>query len=482
MQLVFLFCCQPQDLNISSVLLSIVIRKFVDRKEELRALDEHYKSKKAEFFIIYGRRRIGKTELVKQFVASKPHFYFLAQEQNISLERERFQKKFAEKFNIFLRENSSFEDIFREILSKMPVKEKFIFVIDEFPFWIAKHKPVVSEFQHIWDELLSRHNVFLVLLGSSISVMESEVLSYKSPLYGRRTGQLKIESMKERFLHEFFPHYSIEDIFKVYGAVGGVPFYLQEFSDECSFQENIDKTFFNKANILNQEAEILLREELREVNTYFNILKAVMDGATKLAEISSKARVDITNINKYLSSLMTLHLIKKEHSITTSSKTKNFIYVLNDNYFRFWLTFLYPYKDELESNKQVLSRFVNKNYSHYMGKIFENICRKNLNAFINNSYTQIGRWWHKEEEIDIIALNEESREILFAECKWQDNADAKKIVFELAAKALNVEWHNKDRKESYAVFAKSFKKKIKFLNGKTVKCISLKDIGKVMKN
>ncbi|VVB88181.1 ATPase domain predominantly from Archaea [uncultured archaeon] len=447
-------------LKYSSLILSNVLLKFIDRDDELRALEERYSSGRPEFFIIYGRRRVGKTELIKRFASGKDHFYFLAKEQPIELEIERFREKFAEKFDMHIERNGEWEKIFKTILDKINQKSKFIFIIDEFPFWISKHRPILSEFQYLWDELLGNKNVFLILSGSSVSMMENEVLAYKSPLYGRRTGQLKIEPMKLGCLQEFLPGYSVEDLFRVYGAVGGVPFYLKEFNDGLTVSENIKNTFFNKSSLLYVEAEILLREELREVTTYFNIMKAIIDGATKLAEISSKSRVDITNINKYLSTLINLGLVRKEYPVTQPPKFKNFLYVLNDNYFRFWLRYVYPYQEEIEEDVATVLKIFEDDYSRYMGLIFEDICKKSIRDFripiFNFPGTKTGTWWHKEQEIDIIALNDTTKEVLFCECKWQSEVNAKKIFAELKEKAKSVQWNNGSRKEYYAIFAKSF--------------------------
>ena len=223
-----------------------MLLKFVDRVKELDALEKRYKSNKSEFLIIYGRRRIGKTELIKQFTKDKKHFYFLSRKEPIALEVDRFRKKFSKKFNIYLEETKDFETLFKQILEKVDNSKKFIFLIDEFPYLIEKYKPILSLFQHMWDETLNDKNVFLILTGSSVSMMETEVLGYKSPLYGRRTGQLKIEPIKISYLKEFLPNYKTEDLLKTYGAVGGIPFYLKEFDSKKSFLQNINSANLTK--------------------------------------------------------------------------------------------------------------------------------------------------------------------------------------------------------------------------------------------
>ncbi len=459
-----------------------MLLNFVNRGVELKALEGRHLSGAPEFFIIYGRRRVGKTELVKRFVSGKSHFYFLAKQQPIGLEIERFREKFAEKFNVHMEKTEDLERVFRQILDKVDPNTKFVLVIDEFPYWVSKHGSIISEFQYLWDELLRHRNVFLILAGSSVSVMEHEVLAQKSPLYGRRTGQIRVEPLKLKYLQDFLPKYDAEDLFKAYGAVGGFPFYLKEFRDDLSFSGNVRNTFFNKSSLLYEEAEILLREELREVSTYFNIMKAIDDGATRLGEIASKARVDVTNVNKYISTLMRLGFVRKERPITQPPKLKNFLYVLDDNYFRFWLRYVYPYEEEIEEDVDTVMKLFEADYPRYMGAVFEDICKKTLRGLnlpvFRSPGAKAGRWWHKDKEIDIVAINEQNREVLFAECHWGEKLDAARVLKDLKEKANFVQWNNGARKESYAIFAKSFKKKIKEPG---LHLFDLRDLARAMK-
>ena len=454
-----------------------MILKFINRKSEIKALKQAQKSKKAEFFVIYGRRRIGKTELIKEFSKNTKHFYYLAKKQNIEIEIEEFRNKFSEKFNIYLKENK-IEEIFKEILTKINLKEKFVIIIDEFPYWIVKDETITSKFQYIWDELLKNKNIFLILCGSYMSIMEEKVLSKKSPLYGRRTGQLKLEPMRIKYLKNFLPKYKIEELIETYGATGTIPFYLKEMNSSTTFLENINNTFFNKANILNKEAEFILREELREPHTYLNILKSIIDGATKISEIATKSKVDITNIHKYLRILTNLKLIKKIKPINSAPKEKRYIYKVEDNYYRFWLTYIYPYETDIEEDPKSVLKTLGKNYPRYLSPIFEDFCQKiirKLNIKINKLGMKTGKWWYKDKEIDIIALNENTKEILFVECKYKHKVNPEPLLKELKEKAEWMDWNKEKRKEYYAIFAKSFTKKTK-------QCYDLKDIEKVLKN
>lgn len=459
-----------------------MLLKFVDRGEELHTLDEKFHSPNAEFVIVYGRRRIGKTELIKKFAHDKKHFYFLSRKEPLTLEVNRFRTKFSKKFNIYIEETDDFEVLFRRIVEKIDISEKFVFLIDEFPYLIESYKPVVSVFQSVWDEVLKDKNVFLILTGSSVSMMETEVLGYKSPLYGRRTGQLNIKEIPLSFLPKFLPGYDATDLIQSYGALGGISFYLKEFDSKNGFFQNVENTFFNKHNILFQEAEILLKEELREPNTYFNILKAMIDGATKLSEISTKSLVDITNVNKYISVLQTLKLVRKIYPVMMPEKKRNFLYKVTDNYFRFWLSYVYPYKEEIEENPMGVTDFIKKQYQEYMGSIFEDVVRQMLHVTDNCHFSTVGSWWYKENEIDIVAINERSKKILFGECKWQNKEMNKGVYEKLLEKKELVKWNNDKWEENIALFSKSgFSHSLKKVaESENIMLYTLDDIKKIL--
>jgi hypothetical protein len=472
----------------------MLLPKFVDRVDELSFLEEQYLSKGASFVVVYGRRRVGKTELINRFIDGKPSFFFLCKKQDVSLEVGRFRDKFSESFNVHLKSAGSFEELFSEILKKIGTGEKFVIAIDEFSYWIEKDKTILSTFQVVWDEILSKNNVMLILSGSIISLMEAEVLGYKSPLYGRRTGQWDVAPLSFFALREFFPKYSVEDLVKVYSCTNAIPLYVLQFDPGRSFEENIDSAFFKKGSILYEEGEFLLMEELREVDTYLNIVLAVSQGATKLSEIASKAGVDITNILKYLKVLTRLGIIHRIKPVTLrKEKTEKTVFKVKDNFFRFWTMFVYPYNAEIERGITKFSQF-GEAFNTYLGSVFESVCieflvRWNKREMMHFTFTKIGAEWGKMPlkqdgrnvyEIDIIALNEQTKEILFCECKWRDMVDALKIARELSEKSKYVDWNAGKRAETLAIFAKSFVSRITDFEGKRVICFDLKELEKLM--
>lgn len=449
-------------------------QKFVDREKERDFLKKAYNSKRAEFIIIYGRRRIGKTELIKKSIEKRKAIYFFVEDALENENLNSFKKKVADLLNNPLIEKAelSWEELFDEIIKK----DNLIVILDEFPNLIKKNKAILSKFQKIWDEKLIKSKIKLVVCGSSISMMENYLLNYKSPLYGRRTGQIFLQPLKFFHIRDFIK-LPFEEIIKIYGITDGIPYYILEASYRLKNKEKLEE-IFQQGKILFEEAEILIKNELREPTRYYKILKAISFGYTKFGEIVSYTGFQPTLISQYLNNLINLHIIDESFPIgEKKERVRNRRYALSDNYFNFYFRFIYPNKSEL-LEKGFMENFGTK-YNQYLGFIFEKACKEFL---IENKlffqFTKIGRWWHKDKEIDLIAMNEKTKEILFVECKWKDKVDANKILNELKEKSKFVDWNNEKRQEYFCIIAKSFKRKIK---ENDVYCFDLKDIERELK-
>ncbi|WP_342685943.1 ATP-binding protein, partial [Methanoculleus sp. UBA291] len=334
---------------------------------------------------------------------------------------------------------------------------KAVIAIDEFPYLIELNRGVVSVFQKIWDELLVESNIFLILCGSSMGMMENEVLGYKSPLYGRRTGEWNVSSMSFRHVKYFYPDYEKADLFRVWAICGGVPFYLQKLDGSLTVEENIKEKILKKGEILYNEPGVLLREEFREPKIYTLILKYLSLGYNKQGELSSVTGIDRGNLSKYLSVLENLHFIEY---ILPLGRRKGGIYEINDQFFRFWFRFVYPNLSDLEMSlvDEVYSR-ISSGLNAYYGKQFEHLVIEQIKTKeipLPFSFTDVRPWWHKEHEIDAIVTNPENREILYVECKWKslDKTGAERTLSGLEKKSCYVQWNNESRKEYFALFAK----------------------------
>lgn len=456
---------------------------FINREEELNALEERYRSDKAEFVVIYGRRRVGKTELIDHFMHNKNGIRLLARTDSEKNNLDRFSNDLSAFFkDDFLKINPFGSwDAFFAYLAEKSKDGRIVVAIDEFPYLVDSNKAIPSVLQDYWDRKLKDSKIFLILCGSSIAMMLERVLGHKSPLYGRRTGQIKVEPMDFFNACKFYKNFGTEELVYTYSILGGTPGYLLEFDDAKKIPENIKERFLRKDRFLFQDAEFVLKEELREPKFYFSILRAVAIGKTRIGDIMNETGLEKGMVGKYLSVLIDLDIIGREVPVTEKypHKSRKGIYVLKDNFYKFWFRFIYPNIEGIERKMQdaVTSSKIVPELDQYASHIFEDICKEWLwkqNLF---NYDKIGRWWDKREEIDIIALNEKEKRILFAECKWQDNVDADKIIGELKRKASLVEW-NGSRKESYALFAKSFRKKVSEEN---TYLFDLTDLGKSLR-
>lgn len=427
-----------------------MLDQFIDREEELEFLESKYSSNDPEFVILYGRRRVGKTELIKQFIDDKTSVYHLVSRETEKDQLSEFQDSLARTFP----EISDLKQDWGVLLKNLKNKKKTILVIDEFQYLIETDSEVLKIFQKIWDEHLKESKVTLILTGSSVGMMESEVLGYKSPLYGRRTGQLKLKPFTLKQVRSFFPKTELKEQIKIYSILGGIPYYLEQFDRDKSLKENVLDNIIKTGSVLREEAITLLREELREPKSYFSILKAISSGTTIFNRISNKTGIKGRSLSKYLIRLQDLHLIEKRLPVTASKKSKRGRYYIEDNYLDFWFKFIFPNQSYLEQNPQLFyDDIIEPELDFYTSKKFEDVCKEFIISN-KNTYSKVGNWWYKEDEIDIVALNERDNKILFGECKWSNREVDHRLLDDLKSKSKKVRW-NKDRKEEYVLFSKS---------------------------
>ncbi|MHA1469725.1 MAG: AAA family ATPase [Candidatus Asgardarchaeia archaeon] len=300
-------------------------RIFINREKELEFLERKYNSNKKEVIIIYGRRRVGKTELIKEFIKGKDAIYFLADRRGTYLNSKRFMELVSEFFDYPYLEPKNFDDVFR-IIAKL-AKKRLVVVIDEFSYLLEQDNAIASVFQYIIDEILTE-KIMLILCGSLISTMES-TFSYRNPLYGRRTGQWKVTPLSYFDFSKSLPSWPIEEKIKLYAVTGGVPFYFMQMDENKTVFENILEKILSKGSILYEEIEFLLREELRDPSTYMSILEAIAFGNTRLSDIANYTKIKINDLPKYLNVLMKMDIIKREQPVTEKiRKTKKSIYLI----------------------------------------------------------------------------------------------------------------------------------------------------------
>ncbi len=429
--------------------ITVIMFTFIGREKELRALEKEYLEDGFSFFPIYGRRRIGKTELIKQFIKDKPHIYFQCVE---GTEKENIQNfKEAAKEQIDLSPiKERLEDIF--LFLHQNRKERFVIVLDEYPYLAGVNKGLSTRLQRIIDTVINGSNIFLILCGSSVKMMYREVLGRTAPLYGRRTGQIELGPLGFPDAVEILRK-PVDECVRIWGVCGGVPYYLKEFAQSGSFFKLIEEKLVDEGSILGKEGEFLLRTELDEIGRYASILKAISLGHTIVGRIVSYCGFnEKMSISPYLNTLERLGLIVKEISIEGTTRSKG-VYRLDDEFVRFHMTFIRPYQ-----NSQQRLAHVRDDYNRYLGETFERICR----AHIQEKYPvfKVGRWWKKEDEIDIVAVDTRKNMIMFYECKWKDlgKVEARRLKENLERKIMMVKGLDLENAEvSIGIFARSFK-------------------------
>jgi AAA+ ATPase superfamily predicted ATPase len=303
----------------------------------------------------------------------------------------------------------------------------------------------------------------MILMGSSISMMERGVLSHKSPLYGRRTGQLLLPPLDFKNARKFFPAKSLKEQVELYSILGGTPAYLLQFSGDRSQLDNVRRNVLRKDAFLYDEVEFVLREELKEPRLYFTILKEIASGRTKVNELSQATGLERNVLSRYLSILENLRIIRRDIPVTEKHphKSRRGLYKIEDDYFRFWFEFVFPNRSSIEKGEidSVIAK-IERSLNRFVGQAFEDVCRQMLWELLRQkrapfAFTKVGKWWRREDEIDVVALNDETKEILFAECKWENRKAGPGLVKALMEKAELVDWHNGKRSERFAVFSRS---------------------------
>ena len=404
---------------------------FYCRENELNKLNKRYAGGQFECVVIYGRRRVGKTALISEFCKDKPTVFFSAldsteQENLETLSRAiaAYERPGALSFPWF----GSYEDALDEI-SRLSEEKRIVFVIDEYPY-LAKAKPSISSIlQHLIDHRWSSSKLFVILCGSSMSFMENQVLGHESPLYGRRSGQFKIEALNYRETAVFHPELADEDNALIYGITGGVPHYINKLGVRGSLDDALLENLFDRSGYLFEEPENLLKQELREPAVYNSVIKAIAEGASRLNEIATRTGLETGPCAKYIRVLTELGIVKKETPITEKPGKKT-IYLLADNFFRFWYRFVPQNIIAVNSGRigKVYEQAVKAQLSDYMGLTFETMCRQYLLYYAEElpiPLTGLGQWWgndpqnRRQVQIDIVGCPAEGNEYIIGSCKYK---------------------------------------------------------------
>jgi AAA+ ATPase superfamily predicted ATPase len=435
---------------------------FVNRISELTLLEKHYNSGRAELFVLYGRRRVGKTELLAHFCEGKRHIFFVADQVPEQTSRVNLSKVVNDALFGLGQVSAvytSWDDLFTT-LARQAQNERLVVVLDEFPYLVAAYPPLASILQRIWEQSLKNSQIMLILNGSYIRMMEETILGYKAPLYGRRTAQYLLEPLEFLDAQHFFPSYSPEDRLRAYAVYGGTPAYLQTIQPEQSLEANILGGILERGSILYDEVRSILQQELREPRNYFAVLQAIASGNTRQNKIKQAAGLD--NIAPYLDTLQQLHLVERIVPVTDTQphKSRRGLYSLKDNFLRFWFRFVLPNRSQLErgSKEMVFESTIHPEMDHFAAPIFEQACqqyfwRASLKERLPFTPKQIGGWWQANQEVDIVVLGE--TQLMLIECKWSNRPVGRDILENLEAKTKAIQKEASKQQVLYGLCSRS---------------------------
>lgn len=435
---------------------------FVNRTTELELLEKRYASSKAEFFVLYGRRRVGKTELLAHFCEGKRAIFFVSDlGSEVSLRTALSRVVNAVLFGPGQLEAvyTSWEALFQAV-GQAAQNERLVLVLDEFPYLVNAYPPLASILQKVWDQTLKNTQLMLILCGSYIGMMEETVLGYQAPLYGRRTAQYLLEPLLFRDARLFYQSYALEDQVRTYAVFGGTPAYLQTIDAQIPLAQNVLEGILSRGSFLYDEVHFVLQQELREPKNYFAILQAIAAGRTKLNEI--KLATGIEGPSVYLETLEQLQLVERVVPVTETQpqKSRRGLYRLKDHYLRFWFRYVHPNRSQLERGAAslILESQVLPELDHFSSLAFEEICaqtlwQKGLAGELPFVPERIGRWWSANEEIDLIAMNAD--QAMLVECKWSNQPMGTNILADLERKATLVQKEIGNREVRYAFCARS---------------------------
>lgn len=430
------------------------LQKMIERPNELQVLENEFK-KDFSFIIMNGRRRVGKTTLLENYTrlaksrkqagtsdkGVKVLFYTVNRINDFE-SINIFKDLVATFINKDYLKNVTFTD-WESVFNLLDeVDEKFVLVIDEFPYLIKANKNIPYIMQGIVDKKLKNKKMQIILSGSSLSIMTDQVLAYKSPLYGRRTAQINLAQFDFVHVANYFKDtYSLQDIVYIYSCTGGIPYYFQQFDTQLSVQKNIHKLFLNKSGLLYEEGTLLLETEFNESKNYRTILKFIGNGAYRLGEIASSTGIEKNSVSWYMEALIKAGFVRSTRPYFSKEGSKETLYTLGDNYLKFYYRFVYPNRSQIDREIDVE---IEKQFLHtHIGRVYENIVREHLIRKHRIDFlpqwgkyreTEKGKKISKPYEIDLVGCT--NKTVYVYDIKWSKLSvqDVHTIQSELHAK------------------------------------------------
>ena len=414
---------------------------FIGRDFELRTLNSLYDEDRFQFVPITGRRRVGKTRLIEEFIKDKRSIMFKAVPGNETIN--------LSMFNELVSGDPTPQRLDRILWKAEEISngERLVLVIDEYPNLVEDSKHNGGLINNFIEAVRGTSKLFIILCGSSMSIMESEVMGKKSPLYGRRTGQIRLQPFDFETSLKMLAGFSKTDAMAIYGLVGGIPYYLEQFDPDKSLEDNIKDRYLNPTSVIAGEPELMFLTEFRKPATYYSVIHAISKGRMTPSEIAQMVGIKIDMVSHILTKLDLLGFVRKDEPF--GGRSRDVHYVVDDRLLASYFRFVYPsYKDMTSTNIDTAYRHIDTNLNQYLGHVFEDVCAEYVRK---HGYGNVGRWWKGPEEIDIVATSEDT--MLFAECKYRNELTDADLIDDLIEKSRLVRTH--DMTVRYALFSRS---------------------------
>ncbi|MFP8953776.1 ATP-binding protein [Natrialbaceae archaeon A-arb3/5] len=429
---------------------------FVDREDELSRLRGCYESDDGEMVVIFGRRRLGKTQLVQHSLSDRDDaVVYQATETTSQIQLNEFVDVASETFPGITQIKQDWEALLGYIGD-----QDGVVVLDEFPYLIDADESLPSVIQRLWDQRLQHTSGTLILVGSSISMMEEATLLGNSPLYGRFTEKIDLRPLDFAAAQEFIPDdYTPEEQIFTWGVFGGVPYYLDGVDLDQHLGTVLADEVLSQRGYLHNEPEYVLRTELTDPNRYFAILTAIAAGKTTANEIAQTVGIDGKQISTYTQKLERLRLIEREVPITEEkAKSRRGRYRLLDPLFRFWFRFVYGNEDRYERlGEDAYEAIIEPELPNFVSPEFETLCQDALpNLYPEQTFLDIGRWWYKEHEVDVVGFTTDET-IVVGECKFTNAPLDYGALASLENHAAEIRWtpDTGEEEKKYALFTRS---------------------------
>lgn len=417
---------------------------FLDRKQELRLIENLWASSHAEFLVLYGRRRVGKTALLVEWMrrSSQRTIYWVATHTSSANQLRSFSQAVYNFANLDAPapENFSYttwKQAFQQVAA-LAKKERLALFIDEFTYLLEVTPDIAGQLQNLWDHLLSKSNLFLSLSGSHLGMMKREFLSYQAPLYGRASAQLYLQPFSFGATSRFFPKYSAAERVTIYAIFGGVPAYWERINPQKTISQNIKDNLLTSNNLLQAEPRLLLQDFVSEPHNYIAILSAIAKGAHVVKDIVASTGLASGHVSKYLSVLINSSFVERRIPVTAKKNSRAGRYHITDPYLRFYFRFLENRKEQLAFGiqEQALAE-ISKHLIDFIGTYtWEEICREwTIRAGAKGELPylpdQVGSAWNAKAQVDVVGYNSMEKTLVLGECKWTRSPNGPKVMREL---------------------------------------------------